>query len=596
MKGNWIIIIVAALALLVVGYLVVSLHSSSEKELIFQVQEYQTLNAHHVASKLESFFGNQWLSSEAVVTSQSLLGDAMNDLQTDIHHRVWIMDTDGNLLFHSEHPETPPGNIYQRDKNCNQCHVSFAYVEKILKERQGATCFEIRNRKKVVAFVPMEFGNASWIVVVDSDYDRVASVIRKSLQDHLMLLGIVILAVVSSSVLLSRNIRSKVRAEEEVKHWRQVVAERKDAEETLQKSEERYRNLVETMTEGLAVQDNKGILSYANDRFCEMLGYNRDELVGQPADSFIDISNQGIFEDHPDKGNGREHPSYEIVLKKKDGNNIYALSSSKSIIDLDGHLTAKFAVVTDITMRKQMEEGLKNSWRQLKLLSFKILTAQETERRRISRELHDELGGTINGLRFKFRYVAKQLQEEQIELRMECEDCARYLDRMIEEIRRICRDLSPSILENLGFAAALRWLVDNFVKIHNVKVFVDAVEIEHLFSTDAQLIIYRILQEALGNIGKHAQAANITIRIKEWNKTVSFFIEDDGKGFDANQVFNRDTMEGGLGLGILQERVQMLRGTFDLRSEEGRGTKITFCIPIEKEPIPYGQVSHLNSR
>jgi hypothetical protein len=167
----------------------------------------------------------------------------MNDLQTDIDHRVWIMDTDGNLLFHSEHPETPPGNIYQRDKNCNQCHVSFAYVEKVLKERQGATCFEIRNRKKVVAFVPMEFGNPPWIVVVDSDYDRVASVIRRSLQDHLILLGIVILAVVSSSVLLSRNIRSKVRAEEEVKHWRQVVAERKDAEETLQKSEERYRRV-----------------------------------------------------------------------------------------------------------------------------------------------------------------------------------------------------------------------------------------------------------------------------------------------------------------------------------------------------------------
>ena len=108
-------------------------------------------------------------------------------------------------------------------------------------------------------------------------------------------------------------------------------------------------------------------------------------------------------------------------------------------------------------------------------------------------------------------------------------------------------------------------------------------------------MIYRVFQEALGNIGKHAQAANVTIGIKEQDGTVSFVIEDDGKGFDVKQASIRDAADGGLGLAIMQERVQMLQGAFDLWSEEGRGTKITFSIPIKGRPSLYGDLSHLDS-
>ena len=165
---------------------------------------------------------------------------------------------------------------------------------------------------------------------------------------------------------------------------------------------------------------------------------------------------------------------------------------------------------------------------------------------------------------------------------MECEESLQHLDRVIEEVRRICRDLSPSILENLGFAAAVRWLVDNFAKTYKIKVNIDSAEIDHVFSREAQIVIYRILQEALGNIGKHAQARHVTIRIQKQNGAVDFLIEDDGKGFDVKQALMRGPAERGLGLPVMEERVHMLRGTCILQSEEGKGTNITFSIPIEE--------------
>jgi len=167
---------------------------------------------------------------------------------------------------------------------------------------------------------------------------------------------------------------------------------------------------------------------------------------------------------------------------------------------------------------------------------------------------------------------------------MECEESLQHLDRVIEEVRRICRDLSPSILENLGFAAAVRWLVDNFAKTYQIKVSVDAVEIDHLFPREAQIVIYRIFQEALGNVGKHAQAKHVTIRIQNQNGAVDFFIEDDGKGFDVKQALMRGPAERGLGLPVMEERAHMLGGALDLQSGEGRGTSIAFNIPIEGGP------------
>jgi signal transduction histidine kinase len=210
------------------------------------------------------------------------------------------------------------------------------------------------------------------------------------------------------------------------------------------------------------------------------------------------------------------------------------------------------------------------------------LTAQETERRRISRELHDELGGALAVLKLRSSLIEKNLQRDQIGLREECKQNLQYIDQIIEDVGRLSRDLSPSILDDLGLSAALRRLMDIFAKNYNVKVASDNVDVDRLFRKDAQIMIYRIFQEALTNIGKHAHARNVSMKVKKDEDRISFFVEDDGKGFDVKHAAMKEGSERGLGLATMDERARMLGGAFDLWSEEGKGTRITLSIPIRK--------------
>jgi signal transduction histidine kinase len=142
--------------------------------------------------------------------------------------------------------------------------------------------------------------------------------------------------------------------------------------------------------------------------------------------------------------------------------------------------------------------------------------------------------------------------------------------------------LSPSILDDLGLLAAIRWLIDDSTKYYNIKTSLDIEDINNMFSREAQIIIYRIFQESLTNIGKHAQATCVSVVIKKQGGRVSFVVKDDGKGFDVEQVLGRDSTERGLGLAAMDERARMLGGFFYIRSQEGKGTEITFTIPVDK--------------
>jgi signal transduction histidine kinase len=372
-------------------------------------------------------------------------------------HQIWIMDRDGKLLFQSGHPEMVSRNIYQKDESCNQCHSSFHYVEKILKEKEGTVDYDLRNSpRKIAAFAPVNFENVSWTVVITSRYDEVEVFERKSLQKHLMLLGIVVLALAGASMLIVGNERLKVRAQEEAKHWRE---------------------------------------------------------------------------------------------------------------------------------KRATEEALKESEKQLRHLSSQLLTVQETERRRISKELHDELGGALTVLKLRLSFIGKQLKEDQATVREECETLSGYIHQVIENVRRLSRDLTPSILEDVGLSAAIRWLITNSNKNYNIHTTLDVLDIDdidRLFPQDAEIIIYRILQEALTNIGKHGQARNVSVVIKKHDDRVSFSVEDDGIGFDVPRSATVNPDDKGLGLTIMDERARMLKGSLEVWSEEGKGTRISFHIPLER--------------
>jgi PAS domain S-box-containing protein len=610
-------------------------------------------------------------------------------------NQIWIMDKDGTLLFQPDHPEMMFRNIFQREGNCRSCHFSFSYAEEILTRKQDIFDYKIRNHpQKIAAFASMEFENVSWVVVVNTPYDRVTGFVRDSLREHLFLIGIVVLAFALGSGFIIRNERLKIKAEDEVVHWQEKMVERRKAEEALQlerdklkgildsmndgvyivnqqyeilytnpvverefgpvkrrkcheyfynlpqhcswckgeevfagnavrwewhsfktgktydlfdtpimgpdgtlcklqfirdisdrkraekalrQSEKRYRTLVETLNEGLGVQDENGVWIYVNDRLCEMLGYTREEMIGRPLRSFLCEANQVVYNEQVVKRRGGEIEPYELSWLKKDQRTIFTLVSPRPIFDERGQFKGSFAVVTDITERKQAEEALKESEQQLRSLSSQLLTAQETERKRISRELHDELGQSLTVMKLRLNFIEKSLSTHQTDLRQECENGVRYIDQIIEDIRRLSRDLSPTILDDFGLSAALRWLINNFAKSYTIKVILNMVDVDSLLPRDSYVVIYRTVQEALTNIGKHSQAKKVTIEIRKNEGDVSFSIEDNGVGFDE-----RSPEEMGLGLAAMKGRAQMVGGALQIQTQEGRGTRITLTIPIQQ--------------
>jgi signal transduction histidine kinase/ABC-type uncharacterized transport system substrate-binding protein len=235
----------------------------------------------------------------------------------------------------------------------------------------------------------------------------------------------------------------------------------------------------------------------------------------------------------------------------------------------------------EIHVRKKVEEALRESEETLHQLSINLLTVQENERRRISVELHDELGQSLAALKLQVGSLENQLGYDlPYVLQEECDELRQSINLIIENVRRLSRDLSPVALDDLGIDAALEYLITNFAKLHGIEVSLDLIEINHLFSQAAQRLIYRIVQESLNNIGKHANATHVSIKIEKVKNRIFLIVKDNGTGFNTREFQNRKKSESGMGLTAMAERVRILEGFMDINSEEGEGTTITVSLPV----------------
>ncbi len=236
----------------------------------------------------------------------------------------------------------------------------------------------------------------------------------------------------------------------------------------------------------------------------------------------------------------------------------------------------------EIEERKQAERALEKSEKKFRVLSTRLINAQENERKRIAIELHDELGQSLIGLKFQLSNLAKKFKENQEGLRPDVDQALHTIDRMTEDVRRLSRDLRPSVLEHLGLFEALQWLLGEYSKQYPFKIISTIQEPDFSFSKGQEIIIFRIFQEALTNIGKHAQARQVLIDMKERGEEVVFSIKDNGKGFDFPEVISSTLPERGLGLTAMDERARMAGGALNILSRKGKGTKITFTVPLKK--------------
>jgi PAS domain S-box-containing protein len=233
-------------------------------------------------------------------------------------------------------------------------------------------------------------------------------------------------------------------------------------------------------------------------------------------------------------------------------------------------------VQNELTARRQTEEALRHSAQRLHALASRLAEAQETELMRISRELHDRVGQTLTALGMRLDSLSADLREGSGTDRVTLDAARALLDESIRSVRALMADLRPSILDDYGLAAALNSFPGWFHGPSSLAVTVDAPEVKPRLPQEIATALFRITQEALANVVKHAKASNVAIRLKERDGVARLDIEDDGAGFDPEA---REVGDLHWGMEIMRERAESVGGCLTVRSSPGRGTHVVVEVP-----------------
>ena len=360
------------------------------------------------------------------------------------------------------------------------------------------------------------------------------------------------------------------------------ITERRRAEEALRESEARFASFMRHAPGTAVMRDFKGRYLFANEAWEKRQRRTRQDWEGKTIAEVWPPHLAARFYEGDLQVIAQGKPVQTIEeIPQEDGIHNW-LVTKFPIPDQDGRPALIGEVGIDITLRRRAEEALRESEQRLRFLTSQLLSAQERERKRISMELHDELGQSLAVLKLQIRAIERGLGDDQQDLREGCLDLLLYLDGVIDDIRRLSRDLSPSILEDLGLQSALKYLINEVSKHYTVSQAFEVDDLDQLFPVEAQIIIYRIFQECLTNIAKHAGATEVSVAVKEQDGLITLMIEDNGAGFDPALVLARRAAGRGLGLAALDERARMLGGTLEIGSRPGAGTRVTCIIPVDQ--------------
>ena len=231
---------------------------------------------------------------------------------------------------------------------------------------------------------------------------------------------------------------------------------------------------------------------------------------------------------------------------------------------------------------ERANEALRQSEKNLRFLTSQTLTAQEKGRQRISYELHDGVGQSLTVLKLHLRSIQKMMPPSGPE-RDEFESALNYMNSIVENVRRLSEGLSPLMLEDLGLPAALKNLFEETCRLEGIDCFFEMDDIKTLLPLEAQIIIYRVCQEILNNVIKHAQASRIELGVQRLDGGVQFSVMDNGIGFDVGQILASSLKDRGMGLAYMEEQVRMFGGTISISSKPREGTRINITIPFPKE-------------
>lgn len=342
---------------------------------------------------------------------------------------------------------------------------------------------------------------------------------------------------------------------------------------TLQGGETAYRMLVDAMSEGAATVSSDGAVLYCNRRFGELLGQTPTKLLGGEIHSLVHPLERGRVDAFL-RSARRQVVKDEFTLRTRSGRSIPVYLSLSRLRGYRGH--AFGMVVTDLTeQRRKQEQEVKQAESLHRLLLERELAAQEGERRRIARELHDEAGQLLTSLLVGLRSLEDSKAIE------DCQELGKRLREItahaIDEIGRLARGLHPTALDDHGLGAALSRYVAEYSRTHKIPVQLKLGRLDCAKLPPAvQIALYRILQETLTNVARHAGAKTARVAFKHTARTLEVSVVDDGSGFDPSAVV---VSSNHLGLQSIRERTAMLGGRALFNSGR-KGTQVLVQIPL----------------
>lgn len=341
---------------------------------------------------------------------------------------------------------------------------------------------------------------------------------------------------------------------------------------TLQGADHAYRVLIESMNEGALTLTADKVVLYANQCFAKMVKCPLERVVGGSFRRFLSAEDRAALRGLL-KRTRRSGSQVQVLLRAGDGSQLPAQISVCRLAQ-NGAKRASFGlVVTDMTAARRTEELLR-------ALTHQVVQAQEVERGRLALELHDHVTQLLCAVLFRSRALAERLSTRDGPAKQEATKLCALLGATAEEVERISRGLRPSVLEQLGLAAALRAASRKFAVRTGVSVKLVCGPLTTPVPADTELALYRILQEALTNVEQHARARHVTVDLSQRGAFTRLVIKDDGFGFDLDAHLARRKRASGLGLIGMRERAAYLGGVLDVKSARRAGTRIEVRIPL----------------
>lgn len=351
----------------------------------------------------------------------------------------------------------------------------------------------------------------------------------------------------------------------------------RDVTKQLKLSEERYRELFESANDAIWVHDLEGNLMAANRASEKLTGFTLEELrQGNRLNvrSFLMEESLNLAKDVGSKllANEPVAQPYEQRIVKKDGTEANLMITTNLVTE-GGKPVAFQHIARDVTEEKRMRENLQFYLRQ-------ITRAQEEERKRIARELHDDTVQYLVVLARQLDDLASSSKGLSREEKIKLEDLRQQVTNIMEGVRRLSHDLRPATLDRLGLLPALEWLAANIEKHSGIKVQVKTSGSERRLPIEVEVILFRIAQEALSNVRRHSKATSAEVRVEFEDSKARITVKDDGKGFAMPETMGNMVKEGRLGLVGMQERIQLLNGSLKIQSEPGKGTSVIVEAPV----------------